>query len=78
MFEVKMDALHNLSRLNRQSDDIDAGMTDFLRRQLGGEEPDPALFSHLMQRSVTVHNVMQAQMQLDEKPIKTVLAEIGH
>ncbi len=77
MNDTNLAALRDLSRLNRQDDKNADQMEDFMRRQADGEQPDPAEFSRLMEKSWAIRNVMLAQSLLHEKPMKTVLTESG-
>jgi hypothetical protein len=50
-------------------------MNDFMRRQANGEQPDPAEFMSILTKRSVVHDAMQAQSKLYEKPMQTVLNE---
>ena len=64
-----------LRRLSSRYDTAGDQMTDFLRRQTEGEEPDPDEFTKLLEHRSVTSDAMSAQFKLIEKPIKTVLQE---
>lgn len=67
-----IEALRHLdSRHTETLDKID----DFMRRQTNGENPDPAEFVRLLKINATTSVAMEEQFQLNDKPLKTVLAE---
>jgi hypothetical protein len=67
--------IHALRHLDTRLDVTDGQMDDFNRRQANGENPDPEEFTRLLQVADTTKSAMQAQFQLLDKPLKTVLAE---
>lgn len=68
-------ALFALRRLNTKFDAQGDQMNDFMNRQAHGENPDPDLFSKLLEQRSVTHQAMQAQFKLHEKPLKTVMNE---
>lgn len=69
-------ALTNLHRLSNKFDDIGDAIQDFMARQAAGEKPDPDEFSKLMEMQSVDKSAMQAQFNLLQKPLKTVLNEV--
>jgi hypothetical protein len=67
--------IHALRHLDGRLDSVNAQMDDFMYRQTNGENPDPAEFTRLLEKSETTKSAMQAQFQLLDKPLKTVLTE---
>ncbi len=65
-----------LRRLNGKFDEQGTQMNDFMQRQAHGENPDPALFSKLLDQHSVTSAAMQAQFKLYEKPLKTVMNEM--
>jgi hypothetical protein len=68
-------ALHGLRRLNSEYEKIGDGLKDFLASQASGETPDPAEFASLLESQSVTKSAMQAQFNLLQKPLKTVLNE---
>ena len=68
-------AMYSLRNLNRQLDDAGNKMTDFMQRERDGEAPDPDHFTQLLSQRWAAKTALQAQFQLHEKPLKTVLNE---
>lgn len=69
---------HVINALRRLSNKYDAAaeeMTDFNRRQMAGEKPDPNEFVALLKKRAVTQDAMTAQFKLYEKPLKTVLQE---
>lgn len=64
-----------LRRLDRELDTTNGRIEDFMQAQAAGEQPDPAAFTAMLEKRMTVQQAMQAQVKLNEKPIKTVLTE---
>jgi len=67
--------MQNIRHLSSRFDEAGDGMADFIRRQMGGEQPDPEEFTALFQKQATTRDAMSAQFKLLEKPLKTVLQE---
>ena len=68
--------LNILRHLDHKFNETDAKMDEFMELQVQGEEPDPAEFMQLVERQMIVQKVMSAQLQLNEKPVRTVLSEV--
>ncbi|OGB25908.1 MAG: hypothetical protein A3I66_12065 [Burkholderiales bacterium RIFCSPLOWO2_02_FULL_57_36] len=68
-------AFFALRRLDNKFTDQQNGINDFMESHANGENPDPALFSKLLEQRSVTHQAMQAQFKLHEKPLKTVLNE---
>ncbi|WP_211474773.1 hypothetical protein [Collimonas humicola] len=68
-------ALSALNRLNSKFDEQESQINDFMGRQAQGENPDPAMFSKLLEQRSVTRQAMQAQFKLYEKPLKTVMTE---
>jgi hypothetical protein len=67
--------VQSLRRLDNKFEDTSADMSDFIRRQAAGDNPDPNEFSQMLAKMSTVKSAMEAQFQLLERPYKTVLNE---
>ena len=67
--------LQSLRSLTRKFDDNNDGIADFQRRQANGEQPDPQEFTRLLEVKSVTHSAMNAQFNLLQKPLKTVLNE---
>lgn len=67
--------LKNLRQLDRKFDEIGRQINDFNRQQADGEMPDPAAFMDLLKRQSVTKSAMNAQFNLLQKPLKTVLNE---
>lgn len=67
--------IYALHHLDIRLDSVNGQMDDFMRRQATGENPDPAEFTRLLHVSDVTKSAMQAQYQLLDKPLKTVLSE---
>ena len=67
-----MSALH---RLTNKFDAAGGQINDFTQRCAQGEKPDPAEFMRLLEQQSITKDVMQAQVKLHEKPLKTVMNE---
>jgi hypothetical protein len=65
--------INALRRYNARDDQTGDQMNDFLQRQANGEKPNPNEFMDMLQKRAAIHDAMQAQFKLYEKPIKTVL-----
>jgi hypothetical protein len=68
-------SLEPLRRGHQKIDEVNGQISDFMQAQAGGEKPDPAAFTALLEKRMTVQQAMQAQLKLHEKPLKSVLAE---
>ena len=67
--------MQSLRSLNRQFDAAGENITEFRERQQNGEEPDPDQFTLLLSQRWAAKTALQAQFQLHEKPLHTVLNE---
>ena len=67
--------INALRRLSNRSDAADDEMNAFMQRQASGEKPDPAEFSAILTKRSVVHDAMEAQFKLNDKPLKTALSE---
>jgi len=76
MSDTSNPVLANLHRLGNKFDDIGDAIQDFMARQAAGEKPDPDEFSRLMELQSVDKSAMQAQFNLLQKPLKTVLNEV--
>jgi hypothetical protein len=65
----------SLRTLTRRFDDTCANINEFQRRQTNGEPTDPNEFVRLLKEQSVTHTVMNAQFNLLQKPLKTVLNE---
>lgn len=65
----------SLRALTRKFDDTCTDINEFQRRQTNGEPADPAEFTRLLQQQSVTHSAMNAQFNLLQKPLKTVLNE---
>lgn len=64
-----------MRRLDRKLDATNHQIDDFMQAQAAGEQPDPAAFTALLEKRMTVQQAMEAQLKLHEKPLKTALTE---
>jgi hypothetical protein len=67
--------LQSLRSLSKKFDSATDGIADFQRRQTNGEQPDPQEFTRLLELQSVAHSAMNAQFNLLQKPLKTVLNE---
>jgi len=67
--------MQSLRSTNRHFDAAGEKMTDFQERHRNGEEPDREEFAQFLSQRWAAKTALQAQFQLHEKPLKTVLNE---
>lgn len=68
-------SMEPLRRMDRKLDTANDRLDGFMQAQAAGEKPDPAAFTAMLEQRMTVQQAMQAQLKLNEKPLKTVLTE---
>lgn len=67
--------LQNLRHMDKKFDEIGQKINDFNRQQADGDMPDPEKFMDLLQKQSITKSAMNAQFNLLQKPLKTVLNE---
>ncbi|MEC5218488.1 hypothetical protein RCH09_003459 [Actimicrobium sp. GrIS 1.19] len=70
------DAIPVIHRLNRTYENASEDIDHYIEGQMHGEPADPAAFFALVEQRQTTFQAMEARVKLDEKPVKTVLAEV--
>ena len=67
--------IQNVRHLTQRFDDLGHQLADFNRRQADGGHPDPSEFVDLLKKQSITHSALNAQFNLLQKPLKTVLSE---
>ncbi|MFC5474029.1 hypothetical protein [Paraherbaspirillum soli] len=64
-----------IRRLSNKLDDANQQMDVYLQGQAKGEAGDGAEFLKMLEQRTVTQKVMEAQLKLNEKPLKTVMTE---
>lgn len=64
-----------IRRLSNKLDDADQQMDVYLQGQANGEASDGGEFLKMLEQRTVTQKAMEAQLKLNEKPVKTVMTE---
>jgi len=64
-----------IRRFSQKMDDADQRMDVYLQGQANGEASDGGEFLKMLEQRTVTQRAMEAQLKLNEKPVKTVMTE---